>query len=313
MAARGRPQKQSPPGNLPANQGIQPLSPGPSPAREEGSKSSPPPARWGRRAVHFAGGVLVLLVAALLPRLAAAQPAPAPDAENPAGIDWVALDGFAIARTETTVAQFRRYVRATAVVTLAERSGGGQVYEAGWVRKPGWTWARPYGERPAADDEPAVHLGFDEAQRFCRWAGGRLPTDAEWVAAAYTERRAAPPVPFVRGRTYPWPTGDSPNGAQCLGDCGPEASRRAVAHGARLWRGEGHARVGATPAGVNGLHDMGANAWEWVDEPRGARGDEERRTRGGSWWYGSAQMRADHLQGKPPGTTVVYIGFRCAR
>jgi formylglycine-generating enzyme required for sulfatase activity len=50
-----------------------------------------------------------------------------------------------------------------------------------------------------------------------------------------------------------------------------------------------------------------------VDEPRGARGDETRRTRGGSWWYGSAQMRADHLQGKPPETTVVYIGFRCAR
>jgi alkanesulfonate monooxygenase len=39
----------------------------------------------------------------------------------------------------------------------------------------------------------------------------------------------------------------------------------------------------------------------------------ERRTRGGSWWYGAAQMRADHLQSKPPATTVVYIGFRCAK
>jgi formylglycine-generating enzyme required for sulfatase activity len=39
----------------------------------------------------------------------------------------------------------------------------------------------------------------------------------------------------------------------------------------------------------------------------------ERRTRGGSWWYGAAQMRADHLQSKPPATAVVYIGFRCAR
>lgn len=84
-------------------------------------------------------------------------------------------------------------------------------------------------------------------------------------------------------------------------------------HGATLWRGAGHALAGSTPAGVNGLHDMGGNAWEWVDEPRGASGNTERRTRGGSWWYGAVQMRADHLQSKPADTAVVYIGFRCMR
>jgi formylglycine-generating enzyme required for sulfatase activity len=67
------------------------------------------------------------------------------------------------------------------------------------------------------------------------------------------------------------------------------------------------------PAGVNGLHEMGGNAWEWVDDPPGASGQVERRTRGGSWWYGAAQMREAHLQGKAPRTAVVYIGFRCAR
>jgi formylglycine-generating enzyme len=50
-----------------------------------------------------------------------------------------------------------------------------------------------------------------------------------------------------------------------------------------------------------------------VDEPAGATGAVERRTRGGSWWYGAGPMRAEHLQGKPSDTTVVYIGFRCAR
>jgi formylglycine-generating enzyme required for sulfatase activity len=231
-----------------------------------------------------------------------------------APIDWQPVGGFAIARTETTVGQFRRFAEATGTVTRAEREGGGQVYEAGWVSKPGWTWRTPFGGgRAAADDEPAVHISFHEAQAFCRWAGGQLPSDAQWVQAAYTEQRTAPPPPFQRGRTYPFPTGEQPSGAQCLEDCGPEARTRAIAHGATLLRGHGHARVGSTPAGVNGLHDMGANVWEWVDEPHGAGGNAERRTRGGSWWYGQAQMRADHLQSKPAETVVVYIGFRCVR
>jgi len=229
-------------------------------------------------------------------------------------IAWQAVDNFSIARTETTVAQFRRFVDATGLQTRAELEGGGQVYEAGWVKKPGWTWRTPFGgDKAAADAEPAVHVTFDEARAFCRWAGGQLPSDAQWLAAAYTEQRPSPPAPFVRGRTYAYPTGEQPTGAQCLDDCGPAARTRAIAHGARLLRGHGHALVTATPAGVNGLHDMGGNAWEWVDEPAGARGNAERRTRGGSWWYGQAPMRADHLQSKPADTAVVYIGFRCAR
>ena len=233
-----------------------------------------------------------------------------------AGIDWQPLaGGAAIARTETTIGQFRRFVQATGLVTLAERRGGGQEYAGGWVTRPGWTWRQPYGPGvPAMDDEPAVHVGFDEAQAFCRWAGGRLPTDAEWLRAAYTEQRPQPPAPFASGRSYAYPTGDRPDGAQCLGDCGPAAAQRGVARTAGLDRGQGHARAGQTPPGVNGLHDMGGNVWEWVDEPPGpAPAGAERLTRGGSWWYGAGPMRAEHRQGKPGDTTVVYIGFRCLR
>ena len=157
------------------------------------------------------------------------------------------------------------------------------VYEAGWVQKPGWHWRSPWGgSGPTSDSEPAVHLTFDEAQAFCRWSGGQLPTDAQWLSAAYTEQRAAPPPPFTRGSTYRFPTGDTPEGAQCLDDCGDAARTRAVRHGVKLWRGHGHALAGSTPAGVNGLHEMGGNAWEWVDEPPGPAGQAERRTRGGT-------------------------------
>lgn len=219
--------------------------------------------------------------------------------------DMQPIGRFAIDRTEVTVGDFRTFVRATGLRTRAEQQGGGAVYESGWVRKSGWTWHSPYGE-PAADAEPVVHLSFDEAQAYCRWAGKRLPTEAEWTEAAYTERRSAPPAPFVYGKTYAYPTGDTPAGANCLDDCGRAAvkDRSAV-----LTRGRGHALAGSTRAGVNGLHDMGANVWEWVDGGSG----KERLTMGGSWWYGAAQMHREHRASKPVDTTVVYIGFRCAK
>ncbi len=205
----------------------------------------------------------------------------------------VVLPSFAIDRTEVTIAQFERYVQATGTVTRAEKEGGGFEYGAGWERRPGWSWRKPDGQTTRAD-MPAVHLDFAEAQAYCRWAGGRLPTGDEWQTAGFTELRDAPPAPWTKGRTYPWTTGDSPQGANTSD---PDPWPRA-------------APAGATRQGVNGLYDMGANVWEWTTDSTDAS-SRERRTVGGSWWYGSFNMKADVRAFKPADFYAVYIGFRC--
>jgi formylglycine-generating enzyme len=199
----------------------------------------------------------------------------------------VQIGAFALDSTEVTIGQFRAFARATGLITAAEREGGGFEYTAGWTRRPGWTYERPQGA-PGADMEPAVHVSWTEAAMYCAHVGGRLPTITEWRHAAYTEARDHPSDGFVKGRTYMYPVGDLPDGMN--------NNRR------------GHVAVGTTKLGVNGLYDMGGNAWEWIADRRG----DDALTAGGSWWYGPSQTQADGAQWKPASFYAVYVGFRCA-
>ena len=203
----------------------------------------------------------------------------------------VDLGDSKIDQTEVSISRFAEYADRQQIKTAAEKDGGGFEYVMGWQRRAGWTWRTPFGVA-GQPDEPAVHINWFEAQAFCKDAGGALPTQAQWSRAAYTEQRSDPPVPFVQGKTYPYPTGDSPQGANVEG---------AEDGWAR------HAPVGKTRQGVNGLFDMGANAWEWLADAQG----DTRLTAGGSWWYGPSKMRREGMQYKAADLYVVYVGFRC--
>jgi len=169
----------------------------------------------------------------------------------------------------------------------AEQNGGGFEWGAGWERRAGWTFAAPQG-KPGAENEPAVHLTWAEAQAFCEDAGGKLPTREEWTKAAYTEQRTDPTGAFETGRTYTYPVGDNPDGMN---------NNR-----------KHHVATAQTKQGVNGLYDMGANVWEWLSD----RQNKDALTAGGSWWYGPSATRADGMQWKPASFYAVYVGFRCS-
>lgn len=201
------------------------------------------------------------------------------------------LGGFFIDKTEVTISQFERFVKDTGLLTQAEREGGGFEFVGGWQRRAGWTWQRPEGKEPSSRELPAVHLNFYEAQKYCNWAKGRLPTAKEWLSAGFTESRPQPPQPWIKGKTYEWTTGNTPNGANTsLPDPWPRA-----------------APAMQTQSGVNGLFNMGGNVWEWSSDAKG----DLRRTLGGSWWYPPEQMRADVEAWKSADFYAVYIGFRC--
>jgi formylglycine-generating enzyme required for sulfatase activity len=88
--------------------------------------------------------------------------------------------GYWVGRTEVTLGQFRRFVKATRYVTDAEKAGNR------------WTWKNP--GFPQRDDHPVVYVSFADASQYARWAGVDLPTEAQWLYACWAGAKDVSPL-----------------------------------------------------------------------------------------------------------------------
>jgi sulfatase modifying factor 1 len=241
-----------------------------------------------------------------------------------------AVQAFWIDRYPVTVAEFSEFAHRAGYRSDAERRGFGMIYgEHGWAEREGVCWRAPGGPGRATErygDHPVVHMSFDDASAYARWAGKRLPTESEWEYAA----RGA------RFRIWPW--GDTWH----LGYANTAEYHAGPLRTLEQWRQwwlSMHARHGplprTTPVGafsgrgdsVFGCADMAGNVYEWTstlsylyDEAttcdptvRMAMG-RYRVIRGGSWMNFRYQVRcSERMHGDPGGWSTFAHGFRCAK
>jgi iron(II)-dependent oxidoreductase len=211
----------------------------------------------------------------------------------------VELQAYSIERTPVTNRQFAEFLNATGSLTVNGRrlydpdDGDARIHRKGnmWVADPG------------AEQYPTVEPSWFGAREYCRWAGRRLPTEAEWEKAARG----------TDARRYPW------------GNAAPDRMRAHYGGGWQEFVSTGSLPAGASPYGVL---DMSGNGWEWTssayrpypytatDGRENAEADVERVTRGGGQDSSATQITTTYRgQGlsREPGGGHHNIGFRCAR
>lgn len=234
---------------------------------------------------------------------------------------------FWLARTETTVGEFRAFAAATGYRTLAEREGRGRFWHFDkneWDWTPGLSWRAPFAATELAPDNwPAVQIAWSDADAYCRWSGGRLPTEAEWERASRGGHD---------GRIHVWGNEQVPivGGAKQVN--GPDAATarefRTFSH--FVGYDDGFARVAPVasfaPNGY-GLHDMAGNVYEWTSDwiddapyarsdavdPKGQAAGDIKAVRGAGWGYPPDQFRISYRAIAGLDFWTATFGFRCAR
>ena len=238
--------------------------------------------------------------------------------------------GFALARDEVSVGEFRLFVDDAGYATDADKQGSSNVYDEATgriIERRGVTWRNDYVGDSAADEAPVVHVSWNDASAYAQWLAARtgkryrLPSEAEFeyaLRAGSTTR-------------YPWGDGDPSvkvdnfTGAD---DRSPRFRRSWAKSFRRYDDGYwGPAPLGRFPANAFGLIDMNGNVSEWVADcwhdnylraPTGSDawmnpGCAEHVIRGGSWGSAPDQVRSAFRLAAPARTRSPRVGIRVAR
>ena len=192
----------------------------------------------------------------------------------------ISIDPFYLDEHDVTNAQYAGFVKAT------------------HHRAP-YNW--PGGVAPAGKENlPVVDVSWDDATAYARWAGKRLPTEAEWERASRG---------LVEGSRYPW------------GDRAPTAKD------ARFNVLDGPGAVCRLPRNYFGLCDIVGNVWQWTadwyakdyyatapdHDPQGPSSGMYRVLRGGSWDDEAKYLTCSYRSWARPAERSPNIGFRCAK
>ncbi|MFS0824429.1 formylglycine-generating enzyme family protein [Bacillus sp. 1P02SD] len=258
------------------------------------------------------------------------------DGEGP--IRNVKVNPFYMDTCAVTNSQFAEFVNDTGYKTEAEIFGWSFVFyklvskEVAKIVKnqvestPWWWvvegayWEKPEGPDSTIEDRmdhPVIHISWNDAMRYCKWAGKRLPTEAEWEFAA----RGG-----LEQKIYPWGDELNPSGE----------------HLCNIWQGDfpnvntkvdgylSTAPVNAFPPNGYGLKNIVGNVWEWCsdwfspnfhmyskqDNPKGPATGKTKVTRGGSYLCHQSycnRYRVAARSSNTPDSSTGNLGFRCVK